>query len=104
MQTKGSLKSLPCRGLLLSVYELMPQAANLMFCLISPVAQSPAWSVEGQVRTFYFSFIVTKLSSDGWAKIRRNKYILALIVMLIIAFILYIVKVVVKGNILLYVS
>ena len=24
------------------------KAANLMFCLISPVAQSPAWSVEGQ--------------------------------------------------------
>ena len=49
-------------------------------------------------------FIVTKLSSDGWAKNRRNKYILALRVMLIIVFILYIVKVVVKGNILLYVS
>ena len=24
------------------------KAANLMFCLISPVAQSPAWYVEGQ--------------------------------------------------------
>ena len=29
------------------------KAANLMFCLISPVAQSPAWSVEGEYNFFW---------------------------------------------------
>ena len=32
------------------------KAANLMFCLISPVAQSPAWSVEGQSKDFLKTF------------------------------------------------
>ena len=32
---------------LIFVKNTHKKAANLMFCLISPVAQSPAWSVEG---------------------------------------------------------
>ena len=32
------------------VTNTLQKAANLMFCLISPVAKSPAWSVEGQYR------------------------------------------------------
>ena len=31
------------------------KAAHLMFCLISPVAQSPAWSVEGQYKMVSFN-------------------------------------------------
>ena len=103
MQRNGSIKSLPCSGLLLPLYELMKlgvlakltfksgsyildldhvksslgiffflscliesifhqlsgstfifvknthqKAANLMFFLISPVAKTPAWFLEGQ--------------------------------------------------------
>ena len=28
------------------------KGANLMFCIISPAAQSPAWSVEGQFMNY----------------------------------------------------
>ena len=39
------------------IFVKSPQqkAANLMFCLISPVAKSPAWSVEGQYNSTYRS-------------------------------------------------
>ena len=69
MQTKGYIESLPCRGLLLSFYELMKmgvlaklmkgstfnffknthqKAANLKFGLILPVGMIPVWFLAGQ--------------------------------------------------------
>ena len=99
MQRNDTIKSLPCSGLLLSLYELMKlalksrsyfidldhvklslgilfllgclmdsllhqlsgytfifvknthqKAANLTFCLISPVAKIPAWFLKGNIK------------------------------------------------------
>ena len=52
------------------------KAANLMFGLISPVAQSPAWSVEGQymsVKLNYVHYLITVLSSTA-LQCRRELY------------------------------